>query len=152
MQALKRYPQMGFDIAKHEAIIYDEGTEAFTGTTLKGIGQSVVGVLQNPLETANRFVPIMSIKTSQNELLAAFENATDKKWKVQRSTTKELLERGQQKMKNGQGTLELAIVQLLDPGKGRCVVAKDFESSFSRLAGVKKLSAEELVNIVLRAS
>jgi ribosomal protein L12E/L44/L45/RPP1/RPP2 len=67
---------MGFNIAERHATIYDAGTEEFTGTTLEGIGQSVVGVLSHPAETANRFVKVRSIQTSQNELLEAFEKVT----------------------------------------------------------------------------
>ncbi|KAI1179176.1 NmrA-like family protein [Nemania sp. FL0916] len=74
--ALPKFPRMGFNISERRATIYDEGTEEFTGTTLEGIGQAVVGVLQHPIETANRFVKVRSIQTSQNALLAAFQCAT----------------------------------------------------------------------------
>lgn len=45
---MKKFPLMGFDVSKHEVIIYDQGKERFTGTTLEGIGQAVVGTLQHP--------------------------------------------------------------------------------------------------------
>lgn len=143
---------MGFDIEKHSAIIYDDGKEQFTGTTLKGIGQAVVGTMQRPDESANRFMKVRSIQTGQNELLAAFQQATGQAWSVQRSTTEELKGSGEAKFKDGiQGwTLELAVVQLLDKGKARCIVAPSWEESDSGLLGVAAESPLEVVMSSLR--
>ena len=62
---------MGFDVTQRSAIIYESGSEPFTSTTLAGIGQAVAGVMQNPSETATRFVKVLSIQSCQNELLQA---------------------------------------------------------------------------------
>ncbi|PKS09328.1 hypothetical protein jhhlp_003942 [Lomentospora prolificans] len=146
-QALKRFPVMGFNIATRTAIIYDDGNEAFTGTTLQGIGQSVVGVLQHPEETANRFVRVLSIKTTQNQLLAAFKEATGTEWEVQRSTTAALLESGRKKKAQGSGgwVLDLVVAQLLEQGEARCVVAPSWEESDSGLLGVGHETAHGIV-------
>lgn len=150
--ALRRFPPMGFDVKKNVAVIYDKGTEEFTGTTLEGIGQSVVGVLQHLDETANRFVTVMSIRTSQNTLLEAFKAATDGPWEVQRSTTKALKESGIRKMeaKTGGWTLDLAVVQLLEEGEARCLVAPSWAESDSGLLGVRELTPDEVVAKVLQ--
>jgi hypothetical protein len=142
---------MGFDIAKNSAIIYDNGTEKFTGTTLEGIGQAVVGVLQHPEETKNRCVRVMSILTCQNDLLQAFKSITQKEWEVQRSTTKELLERGREKQRNGERgcTLDLAIAQLLLEGSGHGRVADSREATDSDLLGVTGLSPDELAAAII---
>lgn len=142
---------MGFDIAKSSAIIYDNGTEKFTGTTLEGIGQAVVGVLQHPEETKNRCVRVMSILTCQNDLLQAFKSITQKEWEVQRSTTKELLERGREKQRNGERgwTLDLAIAQLLLEGSGHGRVADSRETTDSDLLGVTAVSPEELAAAII---
>ncbi|KAF0634682.1 hypothetical protein FPSE5266_11206 [Fusarium pseudograminearum] len=146
--ALKRFPIMGFDIKNQSAIIYDQGKEYFTGTTLQGIGKSVVGVLQNPAETANRTVKVVSIKTCQNELLEAFQNKTGSQWEMQRRTTRELIEGARDKKENGVGgwILDLAVAQLYDDGKARCLVAPSWEESDSGLLGVNEETAESLVN------
>lgn len=142
---------MGFDIANSSAIIYDAGEEEFTGTTLEGIGQSVVGVLQHPEETANRFVRVLSIKTCQKELLQAFEKVTGRLWDVQRSTTKALLESGRAKHREGNGgwVLELVVAQLYDEGEARCVVAATRERSDAVLLCVAAEDAEHIVSKAL---
>lgn len=146
------FPLMGFNIASNTAIIYDSGTEHFTGTTLHGIGQSVAGVLQNPAETANRFVMVRSIKTCQNEILEAFESATGKKWAVRRSTTKELFEEGRRKKAEGDRgwVLDLVVGQLFDVGVGRCVLAGERGESDSGLLGVGEETVGGVVAKALR--
>jgi hypothetical protein len=129
---------MGFDVAQRSAIIYDSGTEQFTGTTLEGIGHAVLGVLQHPEETRNRFVKVMSIKTCQNELLEAFESVTGAKWEIRHSTTQALLESGRAKHRSGKGgwILELVVAQLFEEGQARSLVAPTREESDSELLGV----------------
>lgn len=137
---------MGFDVGRHSATIYDDGTEEFTGTTLQGIGQSVVGVLANLGATANRFVKTRSIQTSQMALLEAFQNATGHEWEVHRSSTQELLESGRAKHRSGTGgwVLDLVVFQLFEPGKSRCIVASRAGSD-ADLLDVKEESAAEVV-------
>lgn len=137
---------MGFDITNSSAIIYDKGEESFTGTTLDGIGQSVVGVLRHPKETANRFVKVLSIKTCQNELLKAFEKVTEIPWKVQQSTTAALLERGRQNHREGNESwiLDLVVAQLYDEGQARCIVAPTREQSDDELLGVAMEDIEQI--------
>ena len=142
---------MGFNIADQTAIIYDDGTEHFTGTTLAGIGQSVVGVLQHPEETKNRVVKVLSIKTNQNELLTAFAKATGQKWQVERSSAKEMFERGREKLKAGTGgwILDMVVAQLYDPGEARSLTAPSWAESDSGLLGVVEESADEVVRKAL---
>ncbi|KAH8680512.1 hypothetical protein BX600DRAFT_444577 [Xylariales sp. PMI_506] len=151
--ALKRFPPMGFNVAERSAMIYDDGTEEFTGTTLAGIGQSVVGVLQHPEETANRFVKVRSIKTSQNALLDAFQRATDQQWQVTHSNTAAKLESGRRKHREGAGgwVLDLLVYQLFQPGQARCVVAPTREASDSPLLGVVEETPDEVVAKALAA-
>ncbi|TGJ80540.1 hypothetical protein E0Z10_g8222 [Xylaria hypoxylon] len=151
--ALAKFPRMGFNIAERRATIYDAGTEEFTGTTLEGIGQSVVGVLQHPSETANRFVKVRSIQISQNSLLAAFQKATgkgEKQWKIEHSTARQALEEGRGKHAQGLGgwVLDLLVFQLYAPGEARCIVASR-EGSDSPLLGVREESADEVVEKAL---
>ncbi|KAI3333271.1 NmrA-like family protein [Ustulina deusta] len=154
--ALAKFPRMGFNIAERRATIYDAGTEEFTGTTLEGIGQSVVGVLEHPAETANRFVKVRSIQTSQNELLAAFQKAAkgqqqQHQWEVvERSTAQQALEDGRGKHARGIGgwILDLLVFQLYAPGEARCIVASR-EDADSPLLGVREESAGEVVEKAL---
>lgn len=142
---------MGFHVERCQAILYDDGAERFTGTTLEGIGQAVVGVLQHPDQTINRFVKVMSILTCQNELLEAFQGATGTKWEVQRWSSKALKRSGQSKFQAGvRGwVLELVVAQLFDQGEARCLVASSKEVSDSGLLGVVEESPLEVVKKVM---
>ncbi|KAI1406755.1 NAD(P)-binding protein [Hypoxylon sp. FL1857] len=148
--AIKRFPLMGFDIKQHSAIIYDDGTEEFTGTTLEGIGQAVVGVLKHPEETANRFVKVRSIQTCQTQLLDAFQQVTGQSWEVKRGSTKDLLESGRKKHQAGVSgwVLELVVYQLFAPGEARCILASKEESD-AELLGMKEESPEDIARKVL---
>lgn len=143
---------MGFDVANHKAIIYDKGTETFSGTTLEGIGQAAVGTLQNPQTTANRFLKVQSTNTCQNELLDAFEKATGEQWEVTRSTSKELIESGKADFESGAGMwrLRLAVATLYDVGQGRGRVAPSRQDSDAELLGVKDETADEIVAKLLK--
>lgn len=143
---------MGFDVQNHKAIIYDEGSERFTGTTLQGIGQAVVGTLQRPEATADRFLAVQSIQTNQNELLQAFEKATGKHWEVTRTRSKELIESGKEDFKTGAGLwrLKLAVATLYDVGQGRGKVAASRDESDAELLGVKDETTDEIVAKLLQ--
>jgi hypothetical protein len=141
---------MGFDIAHRSAIIYDQGSEPFTGVTLAGIGQSVVGILQNPDKTANRHLCVQSVQTCQNDILAAFETATGEAWNVERSTSAELLARGRAKKENGEGgwVLDLVVAQLYEEGAANSVVVEKEESD-NELLGVKEEKLMEVIKEIL---
>ncbi|ETS82329.1 hypothetical protein PFICI_04205 [Pestalotiopsis fici W106-1] len=148
--ALPRFGLMGFNLKQHSAVIYDQGSEDFTGTTLEGIGQAVVGIFQNPEATANRFVKVRSIQTCQKQLLEAFQKATGKDWEVRNSTTAELAESGRRKHKAGTAgwVLDLLVFQLFEPGKGRCIVATSQDSD-NTLLGVREETPLEVVSKAL---
>jgi hypothetical protein len=150
---MKKFPLMGFDVANHEAIIYDDGTELFTGTTLAGIGQAVVGVLRKPDATANRFVRVFSLMTCQRDLLAAFEEVEGRKWQVRRNTTQALMRAGRAKHQAGTSgwILDLVVAQLFDNGVGRCKVAGSRADSDSELLGVVEETPENVVKKILQA-
>jgi hypothetical protein len=148
---MKKFPLMGFNVSDYSAIIYDQGVERFTGTTLEGIGQAVVGVFQSPEATANRFVTVQSIETCQNELLEALEHVSKRKWKVRKMTSRNLIEEGQREHKEGSSgwVLKLAVANLYDVEQGRGMVAQSRQDSDADLLGVKKESAYEVVEKLL---
>ncbi|KAI1812346.1 NAD(P)-binding protein [Poronia punctata] len=151
--ALAKFPKMGFNLDTHQATIYDSGTEYFTGTTLSGIGQAVVGVLLNAAEetTRNRFVKVRSVMTCQNDILAALQKREKegKEWSIEYSTAKQVLDEGRRKYENGEGgwALDLLVYQLFAPGERRCVVVGDGEEDLKdcRLLGVLQEGVDDVV-------
>lgn len=142
---------MGFDVMNCASTIYDDGTEIFTGTTLEGVGQSVVGVSRNPAETVNRFVNVRSINTCQNELLQAFRKVTGREWQVRHSTTETMKVEGRCRIEAGAGgwTLNIAVAQFLDPGMARNRVAGSREESDAGLLGIAEEIPESSARKVL---
>lgn len=152
IQALRYAPVIGFDIRNRSALIYDSGTEPFTAVTLDGLGQAVVGVLQNPAEAANRFVKVRSVQTCQNEILGAFERATGCKWSVQQLTTRELHEAGKRKKEGGDmaWVADLVAMQMYEAGAGRSLVASSWEESDGPLLGVVEETVDQVVEKAMR--
>ncbi|KAI1205418.1 NAD(P)-binding protein [Annulohypoxylon truncatum] len=149
--AIKRFPLMGFDVKQRSAVIYDDGTVEFTGTTLEGIAQAVVGVLKHPDETANRHVKARSIQVCQNQLLDAFQRVSGQPWEVKRAATSDLLESGRKKHQGGVSgwILELLVYQLFGPG-GRCIVASKEDSDVDLLE-MKEESPDDIARKVLES-
>ncbi|KAE8414171.1 hypothetical protein BDV36DRAFT_286415 [Aspergillus pseudocaelatus] len=90
-----------FDVATRTATIWDGGNQSFTLTNEKQLGQAVASVLQHPQETSNRYLYIASVETTQNEILAALEEATGAHWSVKATTTEEQVGEGFMKLGAG---------------------------------------------------
>lgn len=137
---------MGFTIPSRAARIYDDGNEPITGTTIASIGRAVAGILEHPAATANRFLRTRSMEVTQNDVLAAFEEATGEKWSVTKVSTKDVLAEGKGKLAAGDrgGMLDLLTVQLFEEGAGRSIVATK-EDSDNELLGVPE---EDLLTVI----
>ena len=86
----------GFDLKKKTALLYDGGNNYSDMTLLPTIAKGVVGVLEHPAETANRYIHINSFRTNQNQVLTALEKATSTKWSVEHTTCEEQGKKGKE--------------------------------------------------------
>ncbi|PCG93416.1 Hypothetical protein PENO1_082510 [Penicillium occitanis (nom. inval.)] len=73
---------LGYDIPNRTATIWDGGDKRFTLVNERELGQSVISVLKHPQETANKYIYVSSVETTQKEILQALEGETASKWKV----------------------------------------------------------------------
>jgi uncharacterized protein YbjT (DUF2867 family) len=73
---------LGFDIKNHTAVLYDEGKNLVSGTTLPTIAKAVVGTLRNPQLTQNKRIYVADATFTQQQALALFEKYTNAKWTV----------------------------------------------------------------------
>ncbi|KAI5846911.1 hypothetical protein BZA05DRAFT_405848 [Tricharina praecox] len=148
--ALRKFPNgMGFNVKERTAVLIDSGAEPFTGTTLAGIADSVLGILLHPQETCNKYLRVRSVETTQAEILRAFEDVTGVKWKVEHQNGQELLDRARGKLERGEGaTLDLVRVQLFMEGAGRSVLVRRGEGD-NELLGVKEEDVTEVVRAVV---
>ena len=92
---------LGFDLQNYTAAIWDSGNIKFSVTNLSTIGKAVASILLHASETANKYIYINSFTTTQNEILAALEKATGKKWKIEHKVTDEQVRIGQEKVAKG---------------------------------------------------
>jgi hypothetical protein len=111
---------LGFNAKECKAVIYDDGTQRFSSTTLSSVGKAVAGILSKPAETANKGLFIASFTPNQNEILATLEEITGKKWAVEKASTTEALQQGREKLGKGDmsGFFQLLIASTLGPENG----------------------------------
>ena len=92
---------LGFDFKEHTATIYDSGDAKTDLTLLSTIGKATGSVLEHAAETANKYVCINSFFVSQNEILAALEKTSGKKWETTEITIAEANKIGKEKLGKG---------------------------------------------------
>ncbi|EHK48778.1 hypothetical protein TRIATDRAFT_53406 [Trichoderma atroviride IMI 206040] len=140
-----------YDIATKTATIWDDGNKKFTLTNEKELGAATAAVLKKPEETANKYLFISSVETTQNEILAALEETTGTKWTVNKTTTKEQVDAALQKLGAGDFLGSFALVRATVygdiPGL-KSNYAKD-EVLANNLLGLKPASVAETVQHVM---
>ncbi|KAG5987781.1 hypothetical protein E4U43_004945 [Claviceps pusilla] len=69
------------DTSSYQPVLFDDGNQPFSTTTLDTIANGVVGVLTHPAGTENQTIYLSDFKVSQNELLSiAKKVAPSKPW------------------------------------------------------------------------
>lgn len=89
------------DLKNHKATIFDGGDKPTALTYLSTVGAAIVATLQKPSETANKYLYIADYKATQNELLAAAEKATGKKFEVTEASSSDLYKESLDKFNQG---------------------------------------------------
>lgn len=65
------------------------------------VGQAVASPLSHPTETANKFLSVSSVTTTQNEVLKLLEAESRQKWQVEHMSSNDLEELGDRKKAEG---------------------------------------------------
>ena len=73
----------------------------YSANTLRQIARGLVKACQQPEKTANRAIFIASFTTTNNEVLAALEKASGKKWEVIKVDSRQEIADGQEMRKKG---------------------------------------------------
>ncbi|KAI9879435.1 MAG: hypothetical protein M1830_008566 [Pleopsidium flavum] len=93
---------LGFSIPAKTATIFDSGNAPFSATTLATLGLSVVGILQLPAETSNKYLCVASFTATQNTTLRALEESTGTTWAVKKQSAEETLIAGRAMLAKGE--------------------------------------------------
>ncbi|KAG4440389.1 hypothetical protein IFR05_004129 [Cadophora sp. M221] len=112
---------LGFSVKDKTATIFDSGNEPFTGTNLPTIGLAVASVLKNADTTANRYIDVASFVTTQNAILAIFQEETGTKWNVVNKNTSDSLKIADEKIAKGDYSAfgDYLKVELFRDGEGK---------------------------------
>ncbi|PVH78939.1 NAD(P)-binding protein [Cadophora sp. DSE1049] len=118
---------LGFSIKDKTATIFDSGNEPFTGTNLPTIGLAVASVLKNADTTANRYIDVASFVTTQNAILAVFQEETGTKWTVVNKNTSDSLKIADEKLAKGDYSAfgDYLKVELFRDGEGKSAKLED---------------------------
>ncbi|KAL2384727.1 hypothetical protein RJZ90_001739 [Blastomyces dermatitidis] len=121
------------------------------GVLIDSVCQAVVGTFFNSTETANKFLRIRSLQTTQNQILAAFEQISDSKWAVERISTNELYRAGKEKLEKGEEgwILEFLCTQIFANGGDRSIVATR-EDSVNALVRVREVELADVIRDIRR--
>ncbi|KAL4925277.1 aromatic alcohol reductase [Aspergillus undulatus] len=140
-----------FDIASRSATIWDNGDKRFTLTNEKQLEDAVVSVLRHPEATANKYLYISSVETSQNEILAALESTTSSSWALQHTTTDAQVAEGSKKLQSGDFDGALQLVRAIPYG-----ITPGLKSNFAKdrvlangLLGLREESVQETIQRVV---
>jgi len=133
----------------HTATIYNGGDVPFSTTTLKSIGQAVVGVIAHLDETKNRAIYVNDTVTTQNKLISYAKEKDGKDWQLTQQTTKDLYDESMKELQSG-GDIGKAMVGFIISGIfGGKETGGDFEGRDSNdLLGVKRMSEQEVKAVV----
>lgn len=107
-----------------------------------------MNVIKNPSETENRIVFVASAALSQNEILAAFERVTGKKWMVNKASTEEMPEVGKKAIVGGnasEGWLNI-VKYILFTDKEE--LGSNYKAKDNELLGVKTLDAAGIEQVI----
>lgn len=138
------------DLKKHSATLYNGGDVPFSTTRLADVARGVLGVLRNPLATANKIVYIQSACVTQNQLLEYAKEHDGKTWTTVGKSTELLRQESLQELSKGpDADVDTAML-------GFCIVASwspeygcDFSSHLdNELLGIEELNEHDLKKIV----
>jgi hypothetical protein len=106
----------GFDFATKKVQIFDDGNQKINATTRASVCKAIISILSKPSEFTNQVVHIHDFNVSQNEVLAAIEQASGEIFEVERIDLNDMgnkaiaaLQRGEFALPNFFGALRMTI-------------------------------------------
>lgn len=141
---------MGFNMKEHKALIFNQGNDTWSTTTLTTIGLAVKNAMFIPEKTANKYMFIDSFTISQNQVLASFEKATGKKWEVTHVDAEEQKQMGMEKMSKGDFSGAMSLIRYINCVDGHGGNYIEYEESANELLSLPKQTLDEALAEVLK--
>ncbi|KAL9619041.1 MAG: hypothetical protein Q9160_006296 [Pyrenula sp. 1 TL-2023] len=119
--------------------LFDGGENLFSATTLKTVGDAVVGVLSHPEETKNRFVYVKDIDLTQKQLLGIAKKIDPKKvWEEPAIvSTAELEKSSDESLAKGQVSMPVMLAYNIRAIFGPPEYGGHFQKVDNELLGIK---------------
>ena len=135
------------DLKNHKGTIVDSGNEPYSTSTLGFIGQAVAAVLKKPDDTANKYLDIAGVVTTQNEVLRVAEKVTGAKFEISHVSGADLEKIGDEKLARHDYSAFGEYIQqfLFADGAGHALKP---EKSANALLGLEGENLEDLIKSI----
>lgn len=135
---------LGFDINNRTAVLYDQGKNLTSGSTLPTIGKAVVAILRNPQATLNKRVFVADAVFTQQQALALFEKYTNTKWSVTNVNTANARKEAEENLAKG-NIQQAAVGYILSYAYGGSPGANFEGKTINKDLGVPTISLDQIV-------
>jgi hypothetical protein len=141
---------LGLDVEQRTAELWDDGDVPFTATNLAVVARTVVKLLTDAAAyeaSWNAYIYTGSVTTTQKELLAATEKATNAKFEVTRIESQKLIAESTTKLAGGDRAAMIPLVKAVAFARFHGEAPTDLRKFglFNEKFGIKDDSTEEIV-------
>jgi len=145
---------LGLDVEQRTAELWDDGDVPFTVTNLTVVARTVVKLLTDAAAyeaSRNAYIYTGSVTTTQKELLAATEKATNAKFEVTRIESQKLIAESTTKLAGGDGMAMIPLVKAVAFARFHGEALTDLRKFdlFNEKFGIKDDSTEEIVAMLV---
>ena len=92
---------LGFDLVNHKAMIFDNGDQHFSVSTLPLIGAAVAKTLLMANRTRNKYIYASSFTTTQNEILRTLKSVQGVPWEIETVQSEVKIREAQETLNGG---------------------------------------------------
>ncbi|KAK9252679.1 NmrA-like family-domain-containing protein [Lipomyces tetrasporus] len=140
---------MLLDYANHKAILFDEGDNRISSTSLPNVGKAIVGIFKNFEATKNKIVRSSEVILTQNKLLRIAEGVRpDIKWETSKVQTSAVLKEGLDELSAGDFSMPVIMKILKGTAFAGDIYGGAYDETDNELLGVKELTEEDLKKLV----
>jgi hypothetical protein len=143
---------MGFDLKAHQAIIFNDGKDPWSTTTLTSIGLAVKNAMLIPEKTANKYLFINSFTVSQSQILGSLERISGTKWEATYVDAEEQKAAGMEKMSQGDFRGTMSLIRYINTVDGHGGNYALYEETANELLALPKESLDEVLAAIVKVA
>jgi hypothetical protein len=137
------------DFADRKAILFDEGNNRLSSTSLATCGKAIAAILENSEATMNRVVRVSEVILTQNQLLEiAGRLRPEDKWEISKVATSAVLKEGLDEFSAGDFSFPVISKIINGTGCAGETYGSAYDETDNELLGVMELTEEYLEKMV----